>query len=323
VLLAFEGKEYELAAGETVLECLERNGARVASLCRNGACQTCLMRAEDGTVPAAAQQGLKQTWRAQGWFLPCVCRPTTDLKLTRCDGAREYGARVTAVEQLAPRVLRVLLTRPPDLAYEAGQFIQLSRPADGLMRPYSLASTPDEEHLELHVALLADGRMSGWLANAVDEQVTLRGPYGECFYVREEASRPLLLAGTGTGLAPLYGVLRAALAAGHQAAVRLLHGASDRHGLYLWEPLRQLAERHPQLALAASVRDGADHAGISNRPLQELVADSGVPLADARIYLCGNPDFVRGMRKQLYLAGASLARIHADAFLPPADRPHS
>ena len=39
--------------------------------------------------------------------------------------------------------------------------------------------------------------------------------------------------------------------------------------------------------------------------------------------VCGNPDFVRSMRKQLYLAGASLARIHADAFLPPAVRSDS
>jgi ferredoxin-NADP reductase len=191
------------------------------------------------------------------------------------------------------------------------------------MRPYSLASTPAEELLELHVAQLADGRMSGWLAGAVGEEVKLRGPYGECFYVREDAPRPLLLAGTGTGLAPLYGVLRSALAAGHSAMVRLLHGAADRDGLYLWEPLRQLAGSHPQLQLTGSVREGTGEPGISDRPLQELVAQSGVPLADARIYLCGNPDFVRGMRKQLYLAGASLARIHADAFLPPADRSDS
>lgn len=321
--ISFEGQQYELAAGETVLECLERNGAEVASLCRNGACQTCLLRAEEGTIPAAAQQGLKETWRAQGWFLPCVCRPGTDMKLARCDGAAEYAAQIAEVVQLAPRVLRVKLTRPAGFDYQAGQFIQLSRPQDGLTRAYSLASTPDEPWLELHVAQLADGRMSGWLAGAVGEQVRLRGPYGECFYVPEPTHRPLLLAGTGTGLAPLYGVLRSALAAGHSAMVRLLHGAADRQGLYLWEALHELAGRHPQLALAGSVREGADGESISDRPLQELVASSGVPLAEARIYLCGNPEFVRGMRRKLYLAGASLARIHADAFLPPAVRSDS
>jgi ferredoxin-NADP reductase/ferredoxin len=317
--LSFEGRDHELAAGETVLECLERNGANVASYCRNGVCQTCLLRAEEGAVPAIAQQGLKDAWRAQGWFMACVCRPANDLRIARCEGAREHVARVSAVEPLGPRVVRVRLTRPPGFDYQAGQFIQLLRPADGLMRPYSLASTPDEQELELHVALVSDGRMSRWLAGAVGEEVRLRGPYGECFYVHEATARPLLLAGTGTGLAPLYGVLRSALRAGHSAAVRLLHAAADREGLYLWDALRTLAARHPQLALTGSVPDGGDAADIGDRPLQELVAESGLPLREARIYLCGNPQFVRGTRRQLYLAGAPLERIHADPFLPAAD----
>jgi CDP-4-dehydro-6-deoxyglucose reductase len=318
VPLSFEGRELALADGETVLDCLDRHGAGVPSLCRNGACQTCLVRAVEGTVPAAAQAGLKPAWRAQGWFLACICRPTGHLAVTRCDGAPEYQARVLDVAALSPRVLRVRLSRPAGFDYSAGQFVQVQRPLDGLMRPYSLASLPDEEGLELHVARHADGRMSGWLAGALGEMVRLRGPFGECFYVREEAQRPLLLAGTGTGLAPLYGVLRTALAAGHSAPVRLLHGAAQRAELYLWQALAALAAHHPQLSLTGSVPDAGGADSLSDRPLQELAMHSGVALPEARIYLCGNPDFVRAMRRQMYLAGASLDRIHADPFLPPA-----
>lgn len=321
--LAFEGKEYELAAGETVLDCLDRHHAGVTSYCRNGACQTCLLRAEEGAVPAAAQQGLKETWRAQGWFMSCMCRPSGDLRVARCDGAGQYSAQVLEVQSLSARVLRVRLSKPAGFDYAAGQFIQLARPEDGLMRPYSLASTPDEAYLELHVAQLPQGQLSGWLAGAQGRQVDLRGPYGECFYVNEPVSRPLLLVGTGTGLAPLYGVLRTAIAAGHAAAMRLLHGAPDAEGLYLWSALRALAGTHRQLECTGSVQGGTVAPGQSTQPLQELVQQCGLPLADARIYLCGNPDFVRGMRKQLYLAGTPLARIHADPFLPPADPSHS
>jgi CDP-4-dehydro-6-deoxyglucose reductase len=316
--LSFEGRELALADGETVLDCLDRHGAGVPSLCRNGACQTCMVRATEGTVPAAAQAGLKPAWRAQGWFLACMCRPTGHLAVTRCDGAPEYEAQVLDVAALSPRVLRVRLSRPAGFDYLAGQFVQVQRPSDGLMRPYSLASLPDEQAIELHVARHVDGRMSGWLAGARGEVVRLRGPFGECFYVREEAQRPLLLAGTGTGLAPLYGVLRTALAAGHSAPVRLLHGAAQRAELYLWQALAALAAHHPQLSLTGSVPDAAGADSLSDRPLQELTMHSGVALSEARIYLCGNPDFVRAMRRQLYLAGASLDRIHADPFLPPA-----
>jgi CDP-4-dehydro-6-deoxyglucose reductase len=317
--LAFEGREYELASGESVLDCLDRHQAGVPSYCRNGVCQTCLMRVEEGTVSAVAQQGLKDTWKASGWFLSCMCRPAGDMRVARCDGAGEFAAQVLEVESLSSRVLRVRLTRPEGFDYSAGQFIQLSRSADGLMRPYSLASTPDEPFLELHVAQLPQGKLSGWLASATGAQVSLRGPYGECFYVQETVPRPLLLVGTGTGLAPLYGVLRSALAAGHSAAIRLMHGAADAEGLYLWSALRALAGRHRQLECTGSVQAGAAADGMSAEPLQALVQQSSLPLAEARIYLCGNPDFVRSLRKQLYLAGTPLARIHADPFLPPAN----
>jgi CDP-4-dehydro-6-deoxyglucose reductase, E3 len=252
-----------------------------------------------------------------------MCRPAGDMRVARCDGAGQHAAQVLEIRPLSTRVLRVRLTRPAGFHYAAGQFIQLVRPGDGLMRPYSLASTPEDPYLELHVALLPQGKLSGWLAQAEGQQVTLRGPYGECFYVEEPVPRPLLLVGTGTGLAPLYGVLRTAIAAGHGAAMRLIHGAADAEGLYLWSALRDLAGAHRQLECTGSVTAGAVAPGMSVEPLQTLVQQCGLPLSEARIYVCGNPDFVRGLRKQLYLAGTPLARIHADPFLPPADPAHS
>jgi ferredoxin-NADP reductase/ferredoxin len=319
--LGFEGQAFEVAEGESVLDCLDRNQAGVPSFCRNGVCQSCLLRAEEGEIPAVAQQGLKETWRAQGWFLACMCRPAGDMTLARCDATRSHAAQVVDVAPLSEKVLRVRLTRPAGFDYSAGQFIQLLRPQDGLMRPYSLASTAAEELLELHVALLPQGQMSQWLIGATGEQVELRGPFGECFYVPDTPARPLLLAGTGTGLAPLFGVLRTALQAGHAAPLRLLHGAASREGLYLWSALAALAACYGQLEIAGSIPGSDTDARISERSLQQQALECGLPLADSRIYLCGNPDFVRSLRKQLYLAGTPLNRIHADPFLAPANRP--
>lgn len=316
--LSFEGQEYELAAGESVLECLVRNGQQLPSMCRAGICQCCLLQVESGEIPAIAQQGLKPSWRDQGVVMSCVCRPTGDLAVARCDALPVHEARVLAARALSPRVLSVALSIPEGLRFSGGQFLQLVRPQDGLMRPYSIASLPGDSVLELHVALQPDGRMSQWLANAQGEHVQLRGPLGECCYPTGEAERPLLLAGTGTGIAPLYAVVRSALRAGHTGPIRVFHGAADRRELYLWSQLMELASGHPQLRIAGSVRESSgDEAGISSRALAEQALASDVPLAQSRAFLCGNPDFVRGMRKQLYLAGMPLERIHADPFVPP------
>lgn len=324
--IRFEGREIELLPDETVLEGLERQGHTLPAFCRQGVCQCCLMKAKSGPVPAAAQKGLKDGQRLQSLFLACVCRPPRDqhLELERYGSSEEFASRVERVERLTEQVLRVSLALPPGFTHRAGQYLQLARPNDHLMRPYSIASLPGEA-LELHVALMPGGAMSGWLRGAVGEPVLLRGPFGDCFYFEGEPERPLCLAGNGTGLAPLLGVVRAALAAGHRGPVRLYHGSPRPEGLYLWGELRTLAHQAPQLKLIGSLLEGAPglDASLGERctlrllALDQAVLQDGV-LAEERVYLCGNPDLVRKLQRKLYLAGVPLARIHADPFVGPA-----
>jgi len=332
MIIRFEGKALELRAGETVLDGLERHGARVPSLCRKGVCQACVLKATRGALPALSQKGLKDSLRVQSFFLSCVCTPGEELDVERAEAAALFSTHVESLELIGPGVLRVGLALPPGFEHEAGQFVQLERPSDGLMRPYSIASLPGVgvSRLELHVALLSGGAMSGWLQTALGASVAVRGPFGGCFYVPGELDRPLLLAGTGTGLAPLLGVVRAALRAGHRGPIHLYHGAANAAGLYLWDELRALLVEAPQLRLTGSVLDGRESASSGSpmlagcrlfaAPLDQVVLDDRVPMADCRVYLCGHPELVRKLEKKLYLAGAALARIHADPFLPPLAR---
>jgi NAD(P)H-flavin reductase/ferredoxin len=326
--IVFEGETFELLPGETVLAGIERQGLSVPSLCRRGVCQSCVLKARRGALPAVSQKGLKDSAKQQSFFLACVCKPLGDLELERCEASQAFEARVEHVQQLSSDVLSVRLSAPPELAFEAGQFVHLTRPTDQLMRPYSIASLPESGHLELHVALLPGGSMSGWLRGAEGETVALRGPFGGCVYVAGEPERPLLLAGTGTGLAPLLGVLRAALAAGHRGPIRLYHGALALSGLYLWNELCALLEQAPQLSLVGSLLTAPPSSGaapscparsrIRVAPLDELVLGDALRSGEDRIYLCGHPELVRKLEKKLYLSGASLLRIHCDPFEAPA-----
>lgn len=328
--ISFGGKTFDLLPGETVLEGIERQALSVPSFCRRGVCQTCLLKATRGALPALSQKGLKESLRRQAFFLACVCKPLGDLELEFGTFSEKFSARVEQVEALSESVLRVVVSTPAGFAYEAGQFVQLERPGDELMRPYSLASLPSSGGLEFHVSLLPNGAMSGWLRTALGREVALRGPFGECFYRADEPDRPLLLAGTGTGLAPLLGVVRAALRAGHRAPIRLYHGSPGQAGLYMWAELRALLAHAPQLSISASLLGGAvqpepefEHAArcqIRIAPLDELVLGDWLAGSADRIYLCGQPELVRKLEKKLYLAGAALERIHSDPFVAPAVR---
>jgi len=199
--------------------------------------------------------------------------------------------------------------------------VTLSR-ADGLARAYSLASQPAAEHgcLELHVRVFPEGRMSSWLAGgqAPGQRVTLRGPIGECFYVPGNPAQALLLAGTGTGLAPLWGIVHEALASGHSGPIELWHGARSEDGLYLVRELLALAQAYPQLRYRRCVLQGTASAGVAVGSLDELVTASAESFAGRRLFLCGDPGFVQRLKRKAFLKGAAMREIHADAFLGSA-----
>jgi NAD(P)H-flavin reductase len=205
------------------------------------------------------------------------------------------------------------------IAFRAGQYVSIVRP-DGLARSYSIASLPEEGQLELHVRRIAGGRMSGWLHDEahVGEQVSVVGPSGECFYVPGNPEQPMLVVGTGTGLAPLYGILRDALQHGHRGPIQLFHGALHAGGLYLIDELRRLVDRHSQLEYTPAVLNGSESDGMAVGSIDQVVLKRFPKLSGWRGFVCGDPSLVQMLKKKLFLSGMASRDIYADAFLPAA-----
>ena len=313
VSLRYAGVAYDCRVGETVLDALLRQDAAVPFSCRNGVCLICIMRCRGGTPPADSQEGIKDTLRLGGHFLPCICTVDGDLAFEPPNDDEIHGrAILRRVEHLAPSVCRVFLEPATPLYYRAGQFINLRR-ADGMVRSYSLASVPKlDDYLELHVKRLPRGEMSNWLFEEAqpDTGLDIQGPNGACFYVPGRPETPLLLIGNGAGLAPLIGIARDALASGHGGDIQLYHGTRHAEGLYLDETLRAMAEEHANFTYRACV---SGERGQSGRA--ENVAFAEHPGLDGyRVYVCGYPPMVYAARKTAFLMGAALADIYADPF---------
>ncbi len=264
VEISFAGERHALAPDETVLECLERAAQEIPFSCRNGACLTCMMRLRAGTLPEASQAGLREGQKQQGYFLPCVCRPEVDLEIEAPADAELFGrATVSEITHLSANICRLRLRTATPLFYHAGQFINLRR-GDGLVRSYSLASVPRlDEVLELHIKRLGGGKMSNWIHNdlVVGEALDIHGPNGDCYYIGGEPERPMLLIGNGSGLAPLYGILRDALADGHAGAIHLYHGSRGSKGLYYGDQLQALAQEYGNFHFRPCLSGEIDEAG--------------------------------------------------------------
>ncbi len=318
--LHFNGTAIELPPGQSVLDGLLEHGHAIANSCRAGACQACLMQATEGDLPPQAQIGLKPTQASQGYFLACQCRPEKPLSVRLPDMAEHrHAAVVTELQPLSEQVMAVSVRPEGDYPYRPGQYTTLWRD-DGLGRSYSLASVPGvDAELRFHVRRVPNGRFSGWVFDQLrpGQRIDLQCATGDCVYLPEYGDDDLLLVGTATGLAPLYGILREALRQGHRGAIHLLHGAYDPQGLYLRDELGDLADRHPHIHYHAAVLEAGD-SDVTVAQVDGLALEQLSGLNNPVAYLCGAPDFVQGLRKRLFLAGMAMNRIHADAFLPAA-----
>ncbi len=314
--IVFEGKSYACAEGASVLDTLLAHGVAVAHSCGSGTCQTCMLRLESGAVPHAAQAGLKDTLRAQGYFLPCVCHPLDDLEIARPDAAlTRIEAVVSHITPLSQDVVCVGLSGSQPVHYRPGQFINLFKD-ETTARSYSLASVAADGELRLHVRRFANGQVSQWIHHELQtgDLVQLSPPTGNCFYLPGNPEQPMLLIGTGTGLAPLYGIARDALQQGHQGPIHLYHGSRDQAGLYLVEQLQAMLQQHANFHYWPCVSGEQVPEGfVPGRALDVALAETPA-LEGWRVFLCGNPEMVKTARKRAFLAGAAMRDIFSDAF---------
>src|SRR4051794_22274265 len=93
----YEGRCYSALENESVLDTLLRNNVPVTNSCRAGVCGSCMLRAAGGVVPARAQSGLKETLKANGYFLSCLCRPESDLEIAQPGDECRVGAIIESL----------------------------------------------------------------------------------------------------------------------------------------------------------------------------------------------------------------------------------
>lgn len=315
--IEIQGEVLTLSNNESVLDNLLRNGIDINHSCKAGICQSCLMIAEAGELPPIAQQGLNVRQKSLNYFLSCVCKPEKPLKVRQLGASTlTHSAHVIAKFWLSDNIIGLRLKT--DLTFKAGQFINLKR--NSLIgRSYSIASIPEEGYIEVHIKHLPDGRVSHWIVDHVQvgEELQIQGPMGLSFYDTQQ-DKPMLLAGMGTGLAPLYGIIKDALKNGHHAPIHILLGSRQHDNFYLVQELVKLRDQYPQLELYLVAQDCHSEVVIHS-DLYQFLQTQFSTLKGHRVYISGPMSFVNKVRKIAFLQGAAMGDISADSFLPYQD----
>ncbi|MGB6189287.1 MAG: hybrid-cluster NAD(P)-dependent oxidoreductase [Aeromonas molluscorum] len=239
---------------------------------------------------------------------------STSLTL-RCIGRRADTHDVVSW-QLAP----VAGSLPPVLA---GQCVTLHIEIDGqsMCRAYTLSSCPQDTHWQ--VTIKDVGRVSHHLHQSlqVGDEIRAEGPFGDFNLTALPCEQPLLLS-AGSGITPMWAMLRDELAKRPEADIRFIHSARSPQDVIFADELAVLAAVHPGVRHALVLEQVLEEAPtaypwvgrLSPDMLKELVPD----LLARHVYLCGPAPYMAAVSRILAELGLPAGQLHQESFGLPA-----
>lgn len=310
----------EMQTDESALEALLRGGHKIPNSCRAGLCQSCLLKSDesflkqDYDVRVNAQQGLSEQQIQSHHFLSCCCYPQGELFAESPDRNMDWQVEVVGRELLSSTVLELRLKT--DGRWLPGQHVLLWKD-DHAARPYSIVSHPDhDEIMTLHVHLCPGGIVSNWCHSdvRVGDQLRISPPVGHCVYDAISPDQTFLLVATGSGIVPLYGVIKEALAQAHQGRIHLVWCLATGEEVYLMDELRRLEGQNINFEFNIVERLPGEVTTSTFQPLVEQVKKLKLNLRDSQVYLSGNSLAFDAVAKVSFLAGARRSDIVQEAF---------
>jgi CDP-4-dehydro-6-deoxyglucose reductase len=322
------GHAYTAENDETVLESALREGFTLPYGCRNGACGSCKGKIVSGQVDYGDYQTatLTDEDKANGLALFCCAKPLSDLTIE----CREVGAakdiqvktipcRVQKLEKVSHDVAVLSLKLPASerLQFLSGQYIDILL-KDGKRRSFSLANAPhDDEFLQLHVRHVAGGTFTEFVFNQMQEKAILRfeGPLGT-FFLREDSDKPIILLATGTGFAPIKGIVEHALFTGIQRPISVYWGGRHKSDLYMFDLAQKWAAEHANVKFVPVLSQPAEEDSWTGRTghVQDCALADHPDIAAYQVYACGSPAMVTEAHKVLVAAGLPEEEFYSDAF---------
>ncbi|MGL4827500.1 MAG: 2Fe-2S iron-sulfur cluster-binding protein [Vibrionaceae bacterium] len=197
----------------------------------------------------------------------------------------------------------------------AGQCVTMHTMMDGkeLCRAYTLSSSPQDPFWQ--VTIKAAGAVSQYLLQNLHEgaQVALDGPFGDFHLTKHPSARPLLLS-AGSGITPMWSIVRDELAKNPQADIRFIHSARSRQDLIFAPELELLAKSHRGLHHAWVLEECEAEHPWQGRLTAAMLLELAPDLLTRDVYLCGPTAYMAAVRALLAELGLPASQLHQESF---------
>ncbi len=219
--------------------------------------------------------------------------------------------------------LRLELVSPNRLEFQAGQYVILNVPGHAKKKSYSICSAPSTTHaIELLIDTAPGGPGSIYARNIQPgEEVTFMAPFGRFIVAPQnteigQAEKKLMFIATGSGIAPMLGMLKDLLIdKGDKRPMTLYWGLRYAEDQLWFEEFDLLAREHPNFTFHPTLsRPPEDWPLCRGRVTDCLTVHPQSP-ADTGYYLCGSTPMINDVSAVLLKLGAKSEHIHHEKFI--------
>lgn len=223
-----------------------------------------------------------------------------------------YTSKVISNEKIGSKIYKTLVDTPDGFEFKAGQFVNF-KVKDNMRRSYSITSAPGEEGLLFYTDISPNGIGSKFFMGLKEgDEVEFLGPLGRFTYMDNEM--PMILIGTGTGIAPLYSISVEALRNFNiKKEIKLIFGLRFEEDIFLKEELENLQKEFSNFEYAITLsKPGKTWKGLKGRVtncLHDYMTEDEV---DA--YICGGQDMIHSVEELLLDKGVPQDNIFYEKY---------
>jgi phenol hydroxylase P5 protein len=232
---------------------------------------------------------------------------------------RFYDAKVSKIISLSETVKHFVLDYAPecDTKFIAGQFMMVHLEKDGKphKKPYSIASSPSlNKQIELSIKKVEGGYVSSWFFTLKEgDTIHTSLPYG-FFTVREPWQDNIVFVGTGTGVAPLRGMIHALYEKGCTKDIWLIFGNRYETDVLYHDEWRELEKKHKNFHFIPTVSRPKTWTG-ETAYVQEIVKKTFAGRSTGLdFYGCGLVPMCQQLKSTLLEMNIPKEQIHFEQF---------
>ncbi len=224
---------------------------------------------------------------------------------------QSFTAKVLAKEYITKDVVVLKVERPQGFEFKAGQFanFKIVKGEEYKMKSYSILSPPSQkETLDFCIKIVPDGFASAIFAQTkVGHEFEIKGPFGH-FVFDETTDNEHWFLGAGTGLAPLYSMIKEFVGK-TQKPFHLIFGTKTQADLLFHKEFLILTEKYDHFYYTP-VLSRENWQGKQGH-VQDHLPKS---LEDKTFYICGLKELVLETKDLLASQGVQKACVKFERY---------